>query len=153
LKQIVGAAILDSLEHPRQLLVARRSAPAHLAGLWEFPGGKVEPGEECVAALQRELMEELGIEVRVGDEIPGPYEHGWPLNEYAAMRVWLTTAVSGNPKPLEDHDRLLWVDLNSPDDVTGLPWIPADYPILAALMAALDRGIRAEPTSFRNRRS
>ncbi|HET7415824.1 MAG TPA: (deoxy)nucleoside triphosphate pyrophosphohydrolase [Arthrobacter sp.] len=148
MKQIVGAAILDSLEHPRHLLAARRSAPAHLAGLWEFPGGKVEPGEECVPALQRELMEELGIEVRVGEEIPGPHDQGWPLNDYAAMRVWLTAAVSGNPRPLEDHDRLLWVDLNDPDGVMGLPWIPADYPIVAALMAALDDDHSAAPASL-----
>lgn len=139
MKQIVGAALLDSLEYPRQLLVARRSAPEHLAGMWEFPGGKVEPGEECIPALARELMEELGIGIRVGQEIPGPHEQGWPLNERAAMRVWFAGTVSGQPEPLEDHDRLLWVDLDQRDEINELPWIPADYPIVAELFAVLDK--------------
>lgn len=139
LKQIVGAAIVDSLEQPRQLLVARRSAPAHLAGMWEFPGGKVEPGEGCVPALQRELLEELGIEVQVGEEISGPHRQGWLLNDYAAMRVWLAMPVLGDPEPLEDHDRLLWVDLGNTDGLMALPWIPADYPIVAALNAKTAR--------------
>ena len=55
---------MDSLAEPSMLLVARRSAPEQLAGLWEFPGGKVEPGEQCEAALHRELREELGIGVK-----------------------------------------------------------------------------------------
>lgn len=137
LKQIVGAAILDSLERPQQMLAARRSAPEKLAGLWEFPGGKVEPGEECVPALQRELMEELGITVRMGPEITGPHSQGWMLNESAAMRVWLATPTSGTPTPLEDHDRLLWMDIEQRDEILGLDWIPADYPIVSSLLSVL----------------
>ena len=64
--QVVGAAIVDSLEAPTRMLVAQRSAPQTVAGLWEFPGGKVEPGESCEQALGRELTEELGVQARLG---------------------------------------------------------------------------------------
>ncbi|WP_026535730.1 (deoxy)nucleoside triphosphate pyrophosphohydrolase [Arthrobacter sp. H14] len=137
LKQVVGAAIVDSLAYPSRLLVARRSAPPMLAGLWEFPGGKVEPGENCTQALHRELMEELGVSVRLGTEVEGPHEQGWLLNERAAMRVWMAELTSGVPRPLEDHDLLNWLDLGSAETLAALPWIPADYPIVAGLLAAI----------------
>jgi len=130
----VGGAIVDKLAEPAALLVARRSAPEHLAGLWEFPGGKVEPGEEPEAALVRELSEELGIGVRLGPELPAAARGGWPLNERASMRVWFAEVSDGEPRPLEDHDELQWVDLRDRDAVLGLPWIPADFPIVRALL-------------------
>jgi 8-oxo-dGTP diphosphatase len=132
--QVVGGAIVDKLADPAALLVARRSAPEHLAGLWEFPGGKVEPGEEPEAALMRELSEELGIGVRLGPELPAEASDGWPLNERASMRVWFAEVSVGEPRPLEDHDELLWVDLRDREAVLGLPWIPADFPIVRALL-------------------
>lgn len=141
LKQVVGAAIVDSLEHPGRLLAARRNAPPALAGLWEFPGGKVEQGETSTQALHRELMEELGISVSLGDEVEGPLEQGWPLNERAAMRVWLAEVTSGTPRPLEDHDLLEWVAMEPDDTLAALPWIPADYPIVAGLLATIKRNI------------
>ncbi|MHC6231353.1 (deoxy)nucleoside triphosphate pyrophosphohydrolase [Arthrobacter sp. MMS24-T111] len=132
--QVVGGAIVDQLAEPAALLVARRSAPEHLAGLWEFPGGKVEPGEEPEAALARELSEELGIGVRLGPELPADSPGGWPLNERASMRVWFAEVSDGEPRPLEDHDQLQWVDLRDRDAVLRLPWIPADFPIVRALL-------------------
>jgi 8-oxo-dGTP diphosphatase len=135
--QVVGGAVVDRLQQPSMLLVARRSAPEKLAGLWEFPGGKVEPDEEPETALCRELTEELGISVRLGAELPAEAPHGWPLNDRASMRVWFAEVAQGEPHPLEDHDELRWVSLDNHDEVLGLPWIPADFPIVRALLAAL----------------
>jgi 8-oxo-dGTP diphosphatase len=126
------------------LLVARRSAPEKLAGLWEFPGGKVEPGEEPEVALCRELVEELGIGVRLGAELPAEAPSGWRLNDRASMRVWFAEILEGEPQPLEDHDELRWVSLADQDEVLGLPWIPADFPIVHELLAAL--GVSAAGT-------
>lgn len=128
---------MDSLAEPSMLLVARRSAPEQLAGLWEFPGGKVEPGEEPEAALARELLEELGIAVRLGAELPAQVPGGWPLNHRASMRVWFAEIARGEPKALEDHDELRWVALEDHSGVLGLPWIPADFPIVRALLGAV----------------
>ncbi|WP_247829156.1 (deoxy)nucleoside triphosphate pyrophosphohydrolase [Arthrobacter antioxidans] len=136
LLQIVGAAVVDSLAQPTRLLVARRSAPPQFAGMWEFPGGKVEAGEDCEAALLRELKEELGVTARLGSEIIGPGPQGWPLNERAAMRVWLAEVTAGEAMPLQDHDDLRWLPLHPGGELEALPWIPADRPILAALHLA-----------------
>jgi 8-oxo-dGTP diphosphatase len=128
---------VDSLPNPARLLVARRTAPEQFAGLWEFPGGKVDPGEECEAALHRELGEELGVGVRLGPELRGETATGWPLNGRANMRVWLAEIIHGDPQPLEDHDELRWVALTDHRNVLDLPWIPADFPIVEALLHSL----------------
>lgn len=139
---VVGGAVVDSLAEPRTLLVARRTAPPQFAGMWEFPGGKVDPGEGPERALHRELLEELGVEVRLGPELPAAAPTGWPLNDRAAMRVWFAELAAGTPEPLEDHDELRWVALTNPAEVLGLRWIPADLPIVVALLAA----VAAEPS-------
>lgn len=129
------------------MLVARRSAPEQFAGMWEFPGGKVEQGEHPEAALHRELQEELGIGVRLGSELEATTEAGWPLNARATMRVWLAEITLGTPRPLEDHDELRWVHLADPDEVMGLPWIPADLPIVRALLGAISPQSLQSPTA------
>lgn len=126
---------MDSLASPGRLLAARRTAPPAFAGMWEFPGGKVEPAEHHEAALHRELREELGVTVSLGVELPGPTAAGWPLNDSSAMRVWLAEVVQGTPAPLEDHDELRWLDLDASGALLALPWIPADLPIVRALLS------------------
>lgn len=134
---VVGGAVLDSLAQPGRLLVARRTAPPHFAGMWEFPGGKVESGETGEQALHRELLEELGVTVRLGTELESGSDDGWPLNERAVMRVWFAELLDGVPHPLQDHDELRWIHLRDRDEVLGLPWIPADLPIVEALLDGL----------------
>lgn len=133
-KPVVGAAILDSLQSPRTLLAARRSAPEQLAGLWEFPGGKVEPGEHPRQALLREVREELGVGLELADEVAADHPEGWLLANGARMRVFLAVLREGDPRPLEDHDLLEWTALTS-TALHRLEWIPADRPIVDALLA------------------
>jgi 8-oxo-dGTP diphosphatase len=135
---VVGAAIVDDLRVPRTLLAARRTEPPHLAGGWELPGGKVDPGEEAVAALHREVAEELGVEVELGEELPGPDLGlpGWPLPPHHRMRVWLARVTTGVPAPIEVHDELR---ILAPGQWLDVAWLPADVPIVAALIALADR--------------
>ncbi|NYG06267.1 8-oxo-dGTP diphosphatase [Phycicoccus badiiscoriae] len=125
---VVGAAVLDSLVRPTRLLAARRTEPPALAGGWEMPGGKVDPGETPEQALHREVREELGVEVELGERLPGPLPDGrWPLGETFAMTVWLARVTAGEPAPIEDHDQLRWLEAH---DLYAVPWLPADLPII-----------------------
>ncbi|MCI2239159.1 NUDIX domain-containing protein [Paenibacillus sp. TRM 82003] len=121
---------MDDLRRPRSLLAARRSAPPALAGRWELPGGKVEPGEEPEAALLRELREELGVGVELGVEVPGPARGAWPLGGDLVMRVWWARVVLGGPAPLQDHDELRWL---APGEWRSVDWLPADVALAQRL--------------------
>jgi 8-oxo-dGTP diphosphatase len=130
-RAVVGAALVDSLEAPARLLAARRTEPAALAGGWEFAGGKVEDGEGPREALHREVREELGVEVVLGEQVPGPLAGGaWPIGDGWAMTVWFAQVTQGEPAPLEDHDQLRWLGL---DELYAVPWLPADLPIVEAI--------------------
>ena len=134
-RAVVGAALVDDLEAPTRLLGARRTEPSALAGGWEFPGGKVDPGESPQEALHRELGEELGVSVVLGEQLPGPLEDGrWPLGDAYAMTVWWAVVVGGEPAPLEEHDEVRWL---TTDDLYAVPWLAADLPIVDAVAARL----------------
>lgn len=115
---VAGAVVRDG-----RVLLAQRTRPAELAGLWELPGGKAEPGESIEAALVRELREELGVEVRGAERI-GP---AVPLAGGRELCAYLVELVSGVPRPL-DHAALRWVDADELDSVDLVPadraWIP-----------------------------
>jgi 8-oxo-dGTP diphosphatase len=128
--RVVGAAIVDDLNRPTTLLSGRRTEPPELAGGWELPGGKVEPGEDPRDALLREIREELGVEIELGALVEGPVAGAWPLGERYVMQVWLARVTRGEPRPLEDHDQLRLLTRGELYDVS---WIPADLPIIAAV--------------------
>ncbi len=129
---VVGAAIIRD----GRLLAARRTAPARLAGRWELPGGKVEPGEGEAAALVREIDEELGVRVRVGSMV-GPQT--W-LSPSAVLRVFNATLLAGEPRPLADHSAVRWL---TRDELTHLDWVDADLPAVRRIAASLPAGASA----------
>ncbi|GGR85058.1 DNA mismatch repair protein MutT [Micromonospora fulviviridis] len=114
-----------------RVLACARSAPPEVAGRWEFPGGKVEPGEIETDALVRECAEELGVRVEIGARLGRDVRmaHG-----RSVLRVYLARLLHGDePKALE-HSELRWLPATELDTV---PWLPADVPIVAALRPLL----------------
>lgn len=111
-----------------RILLARRTAGRDLAGLWEFPGGKREPGESAAAALARELQEELGIDATVGAPlicVPQQYPHKRLRLDVRRVASW-----RGTPTGL-DGQALAWVP---PHKLPDYPMPPADRPVVAALL-------------------
>jgi 8-oxo-dGTP diphosphatase len=132
--QVVGAAILQA----DRVLVARRSGGPY-DGFWEFPGGKVEPGEADLSALVREIGEELGVVVAPQDFLgevllDGPVGGGLPGE--STLRVWSARITSGDLFAHE-HAELRWVGA---DDLDALDWIPADRPLVPAVRTLLASG-------------
>ena len=123
---VAGALIAD-----RALLVAQRRRPPDLAGLWELPGGKVAPGETEVTALARELREELGVEVVVGERIGVDVA----ISDAMVLRAYLVKQTGGVLTAL-DHRALRWVDAT---ELLDLPWVPADRAWLPELRSRLVR--------------
>jgi 8-oxo-dGTP diphosphatase len=101
-----------------------------LAGRWELPGGKVAAGETEPVALARELAEELGIEVAVGQRLGDDI----PLNGTTTLRAYQVSLIRGEPHP-HDHAALRWVGAA---DLHDIDWVPADRGCLAALNRVLE---------------
>ncbi|MCB1225306.1 MAG: (deoxy)nucleoside triphosphate pyrophosphohydrolase [Verrucomicrobiales bacterium] len=127
------AVVCALLEQEGRVLAALRPAGRALAGYWEFPGGKIEPGESAELALHRELAEELGCQVIVHEPLP-PHTHAyaWGSITLHPLRCQLRPD-SPAPTALE-HAALRWV---LPVELPSLQWAPADLPVLADYLRLL----------------
>lgn len=117
---IVGAALVRD----GRLLAASRSYPAHLVGLWELPGGKLEPGETEPAAVIRECREELGVDVVVGDRVPGE----WPIPGGGVLHAWWAELVDPAAVPHPHvHADLRWLGA---EELFSVTWLEPDVPLV-----------------------
>ena len=113
------------IERDGRVLVAQRPPGKALAGKWEFPGGKLEPGESPAACLARELRAELGVSVDVRAALPASVHH---YGERAIRLLpFLCRVREGEPHPHE-HSAIRWC---TPEEIAGLDLAAADLPILA----------------------
>lgn len=120
-KQVVCAVVQDS---SGRVLMARRAPKQHLEGLWELPGGKVEPGESLASALQRELEEELGLNATVGEEVARTiYHYDRGSIELIALSTMITNEISRKMV----HDSVAWFNQS---ETVLLTVAPADIPLL-----------------------
>jgi mutator protein MutT len=122
---VVAAAVIDA---QGRILIAQRPVGSHLAGGWEFPGGKLEPGEERLAGLARELREELGITPRGTPRPLIRVRYAYPSRE-VLLDMWVVKRYSGEPQGL-DGQALRWC---TQDELDAVELLPADKPIVAAL--------------------
>lgn len=120
--EVVAAVV----ERDGRFLITRRLEGTHLAGLWEFPGGKILPGEQPEDALRRELKEELEVEVAVGELIQTV---DWTYPEKSVRLLFFRCALAGEPTPLEGQE-MRWVGAA---DLRSYSFPDADTTLIARL--------------------
>ena len=124
---VMGAAILRG----GRVLAARRTFPEDVAGGWELPGGKVEPGEMPEQAVVREVAEELSCRIEVIGHLSGEA----PIRDGYTLRVALARLVEGEPIPAEnEHDAVRWL---GPEELDEVRWLGPDVPFLDELREIL----------------
>ena len=127
---VVAAALVDG---EGRVLLQKRAPGRFMAGLWEFPGGKVEPGERPEAALVRELAEELGIAVELDALQPAAFASADNAGRHMLLLLYICRAWEGMPQAL-DASALRWL---RPAEMRALPMPPADEPLVGWLEALL----------------
>jgi len=122
----IGDVVCAIIERDGKFLIARRPDDGrHLARKWEFPGGKVEPGESAISALARELCEELEVEVEIGEQLM-PVEHRYP--ELSLRLIAFRCCLKSGTPQAGAHEELRWIGI---DEVADYDFPEADLPILA----------------------
>ncbi|WP_308492648.1 (deoxy)nucleoside triphosphate pyrophosphohydrolase [Microbacterium terrisoli] len=125
---VVAAVIADG----DRVLACRRLPERSAGGKWEFPGGKIEPGESAEAALAREIREELSVEVVVGRMLRA--DQTQVGGRGIRLLCFAATLAGGRPVASTDHDRLEWV---RPTELAALDWADPDLPMVRELTAGL----------------
>jgi 8-oxo-dGTP diphosphatase len=122
---LVTAAVLIE---GRRVLLTQRKAGTHLEGAWEFPGGKIEPGEDPRAALARELCEEVGLRVKVGEIVDVTFHRYVQANKAILLLFFEVTREPGSPEPQAiDVAAVRWAGVDELDE-SAFP--PADVEVL-----------------------
>lgn len=121
------AVVAAIIERDDRYLVTRRQAGVHLAGMWEFPGGKIDDGEEHAAALEREIREELDVDVVVGELA---YETTHRYTDRDVALFFYRCSLRGDPRPLLGQD-MRWV---ARTELGSLHFPPADRQLIELLM-------------------
>jgi 8-oxo-dGTP diphosphatase len=126
--KVVTVAVGILIDPQGRVLITRRAPQTHQGGLWEFPGGKVEPGETIVDALARELKEELGVTVLISEPLM-TLQHDYG-DQCVCLAVHRVTSWRGEPSGMEGQP-LAW---QQPADLTDWPFPDANQPILTRLL-------------------
>lgn len=129
-KPLIVVAAIALINENKQVLYAQRPKGKAMEGLWEFPGGKLEPGETAEIALQRELLEELNIHVALTDLIPLTFASHEYDTFIMLMPLFICKKWSGTLHPNEGQ-AFAWVNL---DDLHTYPMPPADEPLLEPIV-------------------
>jgi 8-oxo-dGTP diphosphatase len=114
------------IERDGLVLAAQRSRSMRMPLKWEFPGGKIEPGEDAEACLHRELMEEMGMRVAVKQAMP-PLMHRYPAFTIT-LHPFVCEILSGD-MTLKEHRAVAWL---KPEELPALNWVEADHAVVAA---------------------
>ena len=120
------AVVAAVVEHDGSFLVTRRQGEVHLAGMWEFPGGKIDAGETHAAALKRELLEELDTDATVGELV---FETTHDYGDVVVQLFFYACELTGTPRPLLGQD-MRWVRRN---DLPLLGFPEADAELIKRL--------------------
>lgn len=123
--KVIGVAVIKNLQE--QILIDRRLPQGEFGGFWEFPGGKVEPGETTEECIRREIKEELGIEIEVGTHLI-TVEHTYSKVR-VTLRVHCCRHLSGIPTPLECEE-IRWVSI---EEINQFSFPEANFQIIRAL--------------------
>lgn len=120
------------IERDGRVLAAQRSRSMSMPLKWEFPGGKIDPGESPEACLKREIVEELGMEIAIGQALP-PHTHSY-ASFTVTLHPFVCTVASGD-LVIHEHRAIAWLDLN---ELPHLNWLDADAPIIAAYRRSIE---------------